>query len=166
MERVLKGRVAWIFGDNFGFEQVMEPHSIGEVSPEQLAKMILTKCQLGLPPKIIKGDMLVAGGNFGGLGMQRAFTALQGAGLSCIIAESFSRSAFRGATNAAYPCITCKGITKKVQQWDELEVNLGTGEIKNITTRETLKTEPLPQEAMNIIEAGGLLPYLRKRLAP
>lgn len=111
-----------------------------------------------------KGYSIVVGGvDFGGGGKSNdhPVLTLKGAGVSLLIAESFSRIYFRNCINLGLPVIECRGINEFVQTNDELIVDLNSGEIENLTTKKTIKGAQLNAYVLDIIKAGGLLSYYR-----
>ena len=165
MQSVIKGRV-WKFGDNIDTDAILPARYLVYTKPEELAQFVMTGADPDFPKKVKPGDIIVGGKNFGcGSSREHAPLGLKGAGISCVIAESFARIFYRNAINVGLPLIECNGISEKVNEGDELEVNLETGEIKNLTTGEVLKGNKLPEFMMEILEAGGLMPYLKKKMA-
>ncbi len=161
---MIKGRV-WKFGDNVDTDAIMPARYLIYTKPEELAKYVMTGIDEDFPKKIKKGDIIVAGKNFGcGSSREHAPIGLKAAGISCVIAESFARIFYRNAINIGLPLIECKGIYNKVKEGDELEVDLKTGIIKNLTTGETIQGQKIPEFMMEILEAGGLMPYLINKL--
>lgn len=166
MEWIKKGK-AWVVGDNvvpdaaIGWNSTMDA-----LSPDELAKFFMVKIDPEIPKKVKKGDLLVAGRNFGYVRAHGAFWgSLRGAGIAGIIAESFAPPFFRACIGDSLPIIECKDITKKVNQGDELEVNFKTGAIKNLTTAKSIEAEPLPDYQIQVMEAGGYKAYLKKKIA-
>jgi 3-isopropylmalate/(R)-2-methylmalate dehydratase small subunit len=100
-----------------------------------------------------------------GHGHQHANIGIKQAGISCVIAESFDRNFFKNSINLGLPIIELEGINKSVKAGDILEVDLDAGEIKNITTKKTLKFTPLPDFLLEIMAAGGIEPYTDKLIA-
>ncbi len=172
MEVILKGK-ACVFGDYTDSYQIIPEAywkggtKIGNLDAEELGKHAMEGADPGFPARALAGEFsfVVAGRNFGGAGksIEHPIFALKGARVKAVIAESCARYFFRNAINNGLPAMTCEGITAKVKTGDELEVNLGKGEIRNITTAVTLRSDPLPELAMEILKAGGLIPYLKKR---
>jgi 3-isopropylmalate/(R)-2-methylmalate dehydratase small subunit len=91
--------------------------------------------------------------------------ALRGAGVKLVIAESFARFFLRNAINNAFPVLVCPGIAQAVQTGQPLEVDLETARITNVATGQVFQATPLSATALQIIEAGGLVPYARAKLA-
>ena len=113
--------------------------------------------------KVKTGDIIVAGNDFGcGSSREHAVWALRGAGVSCIVAESFARIFFRNAINNGFPVVECKGISGGVSNGDEIEVQFREGRLKNITTGEKFEFVPLSEFALKIADAGGLLQAIRR----
>jgi 3-isopropylmalate/(R)-2-methylmalate dehydratase small subunit len=110
---------------------------------------------------------VVAGSNFGGGGksIEHPILGMVGAGIEAVIAESFARLQFRNATNNGLPFITCKGIADIVETGDELEVDVRSGSIRNLTTGKEATGDPVAGFVMEIGEAGGLVAYIREKIA-
>ena len=113
--------------------------------------------------KVKKGDLIVAGENFGcGSSREHAVWALRGSGIKVVIADTFARIFYRNCINNGFVAIECKNICDKVDDGNELEIDLGEGLIKNLSKNEEYKFVPIPKFAKDIIEAGGLINYIRK----
>jgi 3-isopropylmalate/(R)-2-methylmalate dehydratase small subunit len=116
--------------------------------------------------KVNPGDIVVAKENFGcGSSREHAPIALKGAGVSVVIAKSFARIFYRNAFNTGLPILVAPDAVDGIKEGDDLEVDLSTGEIRDLTAGKTYKAEPLPPFMQELVEAGGLLPYLKKRAA-
>lgn len=103
------------------------------------------------------------GNNFGcGSSREYAPITLLSAGVSLVLADSFTRIFYRNATNLALPLIVCPGISKKVSEGDQLEVDLEKGMVINKTTGETIEAEKISEYIMNIIASGGIKPLFKK----
>jgi 3-isopropylmalate/(R)-2-methylmalate dehydratase small subunit len=164
MESVIKGRV-WKFGDNIDTDAILPARYLVYTTEEELAKFAMTGADPDFPKKVKKGDIIVGGKNFGcGSSREHAPIGLKGAGISLVIAESFARIFYRNAINIGLPLLECKDITKHVKEGDILEVDLDKGIIKNLTTGEELKAQKLPEFMMEILNDGGLMPHLKKKL--
>ena len=116
--------------------------------------------------KVKKGDIIVGGKNFGcGSSREHAPIAMKGAGISAVVAESFARIFYRNAINLGIPLIEIKDISKHVSEGDELEIDMEKGILKNLTTGEEFTIKGLPGFMRNILNKGGLIPYLKEEIA-
>jgi len=107
----------------------------------------------------------VAGRNFGcGSSREQAPLALKLAGVSGVIAVSFARIFFRNAVNIGLPVIICPKAHALLRQGDEVEVDLDRGLVRSVLTGKELRFEPLPKFLVEILDNGGLVPYVRERL--
>jgi 3-isopropylmalate/(R)-2-methylmalate dehydratase small subunit len=163
---VLKGKVVWKFGDHFCTDMIVQYPLYKHIKDKEgLAKICMVRFDPEFSKKVEKGDFVVAGRNFVyGHAHMQAFQALKATGIGSIIAESFSRgwSSVVDLFSMHLPAFWCDGISKKVKVSDQIEVVVETGEIKNLTTGEVLKMKPFPQLLLGVIEAGGVVPYLKK----
>jgi 3-isopropylmalate/(R)-2-methylmalate dehydratase small subunit len=139
---------------------------ITERDPDILAKVCMFEYDPEFFKKVKPGDLMIAGTNFGyGHPHYQGVIALKKVGISCLIAESFYPLWYRIAIFYAFPVLECKEITKMVSLNDNLEVNFNTGQVKNINTGKFIQGEPMPPFFKEIIKIGGLVPYLKKKLA-
>ncbi|HMK48055.1 MAG TPA: 3-isopropylmalate dehydratase [Methanocella sp.] len=112
----------------------------------------------------VKHPILVAANNFGcGSSREQAPQVILACDVSCIIAESYARIFYRNGFNIGLPLIECKGIFKAAKQGDDLEVNFEKNMVINHTTGKTLPMKPIPEFMQQLLEAGGLMPYLKKQ---
>ena len=121
----------------------------------------------GLDPdfnkKCKKGDFIVAGTNFGcGSSREHAPIALKGAGVSAVIAESFARIFYRNATNVGIPLLEAPGISKLIEDGEEIEVDMENATIKS-QNGEEITFKKLPPFMLEILEQGGLIEYLKNK---
>ncbi len=159
----IKGKVL-VYGNNVNTDLIIPGRYLVINNPYKLAEHAMETVDKKFLEKAREGVILVAGRNFGGgSSREHATLALKYAGVKTIVAESVARIFFRNAINLALPVLTCQRIRKKFKSFDEAEVNLGTGEIRNITRNEVFKAEPLSSYALEIIKAGGLIKYLRTK---
>jgi 3-isopropylmalate/(R)-2-methylmalate dehydratase small subunit len=166
MEFIYRGQVAWKFDDFFPGDLILgDRMGFRESDIEKLKKYVLTDFDPGFPGKFREGDLMVAGRYFGGTRDHGGMATLQAMGVACLVAESFGRPILRKCITYAFPVLECAGISKLANQGDELEVNLRTGEIKNLTTSNTIRAQPAPEVQLEIIELGGFIPYLKRKLA-
>ena len=114
--------------------------------------------------RVKPGDIIVAINNFGcGSSREHAPIAIKAAGISCVIAQSFARIFFRNAINIGLPLLEC-AQANEIEQGDELEVVLEKGEISDITRNKVFKAEPYPDFMLQLISAGGLIEYTKKKI--
>ena len=115
--------------------------------------------------KFKDGDIIVAGKDFGcGSSREHAVWALRGAGVACVVAESFSRIFYRNAINNGFPVVECKCTIDGVSPGDELEVQFRVGVLKNLTNGKELGFRPISDFEFNIARAGGLLQAIKKQI--
>lgn len=87
-------------------------------------------------------------------------------GIQAVMAESVSRLFLRNSINAGFPVIACLGVTSLVEEGDEIEMDLRAGTVRRTEALDGLRFPPLPDDspAMQILSAGGLIPYMKRRL--
>lgn len=160
---MIRGRV-WKFGDNVDTDVIIPARYLNTTDPEELAKHCMEDADPEFPKKVRKGDILVAGRNFGcGSSREHAPIAIKSAGISCVIAESFARIFYRNAFNTGLLILECPEAVKDAETGDELEVDIDEGRITNLTKGKTYKIKPLPQFMKEILEDGGLIPHIMKK---
>ncbi len=159
---ILQGNV-WKFGDDINTD-IISPAEYMDKSYEEIGKHAMEGVYKGFSDAIQSGDFIVAGKNFGsGSSRETAQIALKYAGVGGIIAKEFARIFFRNCINTGLPVVVFKD-TEKIQQGDRLEINLYTGEIKNLSRNETYYGSKLPDHVLEIVKAGGLKQYLKLKL--
>ena len=160
---MLRGR-AWKFGDNVDTDIIIPARYLTSTDPTELGAHCMTPADPDFPQKVRPGDFVVAGQNFGcGSSREHAPLALRGAGVAAVIAVSFARIFFRNAINIGLPIMECPQADA-IRTGDELEVDPGSGLIRNLTRGEEYRATPLPPFLREIIEAGGLVPYVRREV--
>ncbi|MEM2994875.1 MAG: 3-isopropylmalate dehydratase small subunit [Candidatus Bathyarchaeia archaeon] len=160
----VKGK-AVIFGDNVNTDVIIPSKYLTLLDPDELAKHAMEGLDPTFPAKASEGVIIVAGKNFGcGSSREQAPIALKHAGVKCIVAQSFARIFYRNAINIGLPAIECPSILEKTSEGDQLRINLASGEITNITKNLKFQAFRLPDFILEIINAGGLIEHLKKRL--
>ncbi len=129
-----------------------------------------SNCMEGLEPgwvkRVKKNDIMVAEENFGcGSSREHAPIAILGAGIPVVVAKSFARIFYRNGFNMGLVLLEVGDDIAKLKDGDKLEVDTGKGEIKNLTTGETIICAKVPAFMQELLDAGGLVPYVKKRLA-
>lgn len=158
---LLKGR-AHRFGDDVNTDYIISGrHKFKTLDMDELARHVMEDLDPCFYEKLEKGDFIVAGGNFGcGSSREQAPLALKAAGVAGVLARSFARIYFRNSINNGLPALACD--TSGIEDGDELEVDLETGRIRDVTKGLETESSPLPGVMLDILEEGGLVPYMKK----
>jgi 3-isopropylmalate/(R)-2-methylmalate dehydratase small subunit len=128
---------------------------------EELATHVLEDARSEFAGSVKKGDFVVAGANFGlGSSREHAPLIIKMAGVSAVLAKSFARIFYRNAVNVGLPVIICD--TEKINDGDELSVDFAEGKVKNGTTGQIVLFRAIPSFMSDILNEGGLVPYLKK----
>lgn len=152
---VIRAKVLAKYGDNIDTDIITSAKYVTSVKPEDLARIAMIDMDPDFPSRMEPGGFLVAGKNFGcGSSREWAPVALKGAGVKAVIAESFARIFYRNAITIGLVVIECPRVSEKINQRDELEVDAKTGEIRNLTTGETLEGIPIPDFLLDRFEKG------------
>jgi 3-isopropylmalate/(R)-2-methylmalate dehydratase small subunit len=163
MDKKFKGK-AWVVGDDIDTDQIYHGQYLPLTDPKEMAKhaMEFVPGMEDFAKKVKPGDIVIAGKNFGcGSSREHAVVCLQENKVSCVVAESFARIFYRNAVNLGFPLLECPGISRVVKTGNKVEVDLGTGKVKNLSTKKTLKGQPPSGLELEIAEKGGLLNYLK-----
>jgi len=164
MEKKIKGRV-WKFGDDIDTDIIIPGRYLVLTDEKELAGHVMEGLGSDFSYKVQKGDIILAGKNFGcGSSREHAPIAIKGAGVSAVIAESFARIFYRNAINVGLPLLESKNISKKVSQGDEIEISIERGVLKDLNTGEEFEVKNLPEFMLDILNKGGLIPYLKEKL--
>ncbi len=158
---MLKGR-AFKFGDDISTDLIIPGRFLNLRSnlPE-LAKHVLEDADATFAQRVKKGDVVVAGSNFGlGSSREHAPIVIKMAGVSAVLAKSFARIFFRNAINIGLPVLVCD--TDLIDDGDTLEIDLGLGEVSDSTNGAHLHFSPIPDIMLHILNDGGLVPYIQK----
>jgi 3-isopropylmalate dehydratase small subunit len=156
---------AWVFGDSVDTDMITPGKYLAILDPKGLAEHVLEGADPSFAKKVQPGDLLVAGENFGcGSSREHAPVAIKGAGMPVVLAESFARIFYRNAINIGLPALEVPGIAKASREGDVLDVDLAAGTVRNQRTGQTLQGAPLSEKAMEILEAGGLVNVVRRKL--
>ncbi|MBI5166570.1 MAG: 3-isopropylmalate dehydratase small subunit [candidate division NC10 bacterium] len=161
---LIRGK-AWKFGDDVDTDVIIPSLYLVTSDPEELGKHCMEAVDPEFPRKIGKGDIIVAGKNFGcGSSREHAPISIKAAGVSCVIARSFARIFYRNAINIGLPILECPEAADGVSTGDQLEVDLDTGEIRNMSTGRVYRATPFPPFMQELIAAGGLMKYVAKQV--
>jgi 3-isopropylmalate/(R)-2-methylmalate dehydratase small subunit len=156
---------AWKYGRDIDTDVIIPARYLTTTDEKELGKHCLEDLDRDFVKKISKGDILVAGENFGcGSSREHAPLAIKGAGVSLVVASSFARIFFRNAINMGLPILESKEAVEDIQNGDRLTVNLANGKIINERSGAEFQVQPYPEFLQGIIESGGLLEVTKKRI--
>jgi 3-isopropylmalate/(R)-2-methylmalate dehydratase small subunit len=158
---VLKGK-AHKFGDNISTDHII-PGRYAHLRSnlEALAKHVLEDADPNFVSKVKPGDFVVGGSNFGlGSSREHAPLVIKMAGVRAILAKSVARIFFRNAINLGLPVLICD--TDKIDDGDELEIDLAEGTVRDKTNGSVLTFGKIPEVMLRILNEGGLIPYIQK----
>lgn len=162
---MFKGR-AQTFGADVDTDQIIPARYMVTTDPEELAQHCMEDADPEFVKRVRPGDVIVAGKNFGcGSSREHAPVAIKGAGISCVIAKSFARIFYRNAFNTGLPILESPDAGDGIEQGHELEVDLDSGVIRNVTTGKTFQAQPVPPFMQQLLRDGGLMAHLAKKLA-
>lgn len=161
----LNGR-AWVYGDNVDTDVIIPARYLTTSDPEKLAPHCMEDIDTSYAASVSHGDIMVGGSNFGcGSSREHAPIAIKASGASCVIAGSFARIFFRNAINIGLPILECAEAASAIAKGDEIEIDLAAGTVLDKTNGRTFKAAPVPEFLQNLYDAGGLVPYVKERLA-
>jgi 3-isopropylmalate/(R)-2-methylmalate dehydratase small subunit len=162
VEQQLKGKV-YKFGDNINSDIIIAGRYLIYIEPDKLAEHAFEMLGGDFPSRLRNFDILVAGRNFGcGSAREQAVTAIQGLGIKAVVASSFARTFYRNAINSGLPIVECAEIYSEVHEGDEIEVDLGSGEIRR--NGRTYLFPKFPDSMRRLLDCGGLAEYLKTQL--
>jgi len=160
----LKGKT-WKFGDDINTDEIIPARYLNTIDPAELAKHCMedTAEHPDFAQTTTPGDIIVAGKNFGcGSSREHAPIAIKAKGVSCVIAETFARIFYRNAINIGLPILEAKEAATEIDEGDQVEIDLTTGLIKNLTKSQSYQARPFPELMRQIIAAGGLMNYVKQ----
>jgi len=159
----LKGK-AFKFGVNINTDEIIPARYLNTIDPKELGSHCMEDADASFASKVGKGDVIVAGRNFGcGSSREHAPVSIKACGVSCVVAESFARIFFRNAINIGLPILESKEAAKSIKEGDSLEVDLSAGKITNKTKKKQYLAQPFPDFMQKIVKAGGLMKYVKNR---
>jgi 3-isopropylmalate/(R)-2-methylmalate dehydratase small subunit len=161
---MIKGRVHK-YGADVDTDAIIAGRYSGLYKPSDLGQHCMENIDPDFSKKVQPGDIIVATDNFGcGSSREFASLAIKGAGVSCVIANSFARIFFRNSINIGLPLLECAEAVKNSETGDSLEIDLSSGKIKNLTKGLVFTAVPYPDFIAELIAAGGLIEYAKKKL--
>ncbi|EAX47435.1 3-isopropylmalate dehydratase, small subunit [Thermosinus carboxydivorans Nor1] len=162
MNTIVRGKVHK-YGDNINTD-IISPPQYMELSIAEAAKYAMSAIDPEFASKVQRGDILVAGANFGsGSSRETSPLTLKYLGVGAIVAKFFARIFYRNAINLGIPVIECADVDK-IQNGDTIEIELEAGIIRNVTRQETYYGTKIPAHILELVNVGGLVPYLKKTI--
>jgi 3-isopropylmalate/(R)-2-methylmalate dehydratase small subunit len=160
----IKGRV-WKFGNDIDTDVIIPARYLNTSDPLELAKHVMEGIDRDFFQKVRTGDIIVAGKNFGcGSSREHAPIAIKAAGIQAVIAKSFARIFYRNAFNIGLPIFESHNASEKIQEADVIEIDADKGILKNATRQEEYQANPIPQFMQELISAGGLVEWTKRKL--
>ena len=158
---ILRGR-AHRFEDDINTDYIISSkYKAQTLRIEDAAKHLMEDIDPGFADRIAPGDIIVAGRNFGcGSSREAAPRVIKAAGIAAVVASSFARIFFRNSINIGLPVLACD--SHDIKPRDEIEVDLASGSVRNVSTGTSKSVQPLPKVMMNVIADGGLVEHIRK----
>ncbi len=158
---IYKGK-AWKLGANVDTDAIIPARYLNTSDPVELASHLMEDVDPKFREKTQPGDIIVAEDNFGcGSSREHAPIAIKYGGISCVVAKNFARIFYRNSFNMGLPIFESPEAADGIREGDELEVDSQTGTINNITTGQTYHAQPFPPFMQQLIEAGGLMNYVK-----
>jgi 3-isopropylmalate/(R)-2-methylmalate dehydratase small subunit len=162
---MLKGKIHK-YGANIDTDAIIPTRYLNLSEPEELARYCMEDIDPEFITRVQPGDIIVATTNFGcGSSREHAPLAIKGSGISCVIAKSFARIFFRNAINIGLPLLECDEAVDNIEAGNEVEIDLSSGKIKNLTKETEFTARPYPDFMAELIAAGGLIEHTKQRLA-
>ncbi|MDP2681291.1 MAG: 3-isopropylmalate dehydratase small subunit [Deltaproteobacteria bacterium] len=161
---------AWKFGADIDTDQIIPARYLNTSDPKELAKHCMEDADPQFVNKIKAGDIIVADKNFGcGSSREHAPIAIKAAGVSCVIAKSFARIFYRNCFNMGLPIFESLFAVDNINEGDELEVDMDSGEIKitksSVSHNYTVfKAQPIPPFMQELVHTGGLMEWVKKKV--
>lgn len=155
---------AFRYEDNVDTDVIIPARYLTTTEESELAKHALEDLDATFVERVEAGDVIVAGKNFGcGSSREHAPMALKGTGVAGVVASSFARIFFRNAINTGLPIIECPEAVAGISDGDEVTIDAEAGIVRNATTGEEFKGEPMPEFVMDIVRAGGLVEWVKAK---
>jgi 3-isopropylmalate/(R)-2-methylmalate dehydratase small subunit len=161
---LLKGKV-WKFGDDIDTDAIIPARYLNTSDPNELAKHVMEDADKEFPTKVKAGDIIIAGKNFGcGSSREHAPIAIKAAGIQAIVAKSFARIFYRNSFNIGLPIFESEAASENIKEGDIIEIEADKGIIANLSTGEQYTAKPIPPFMQELIDAGGLIEWTKKKV--
>ncbi len=157
---VFEGK-CWKFGHNVPTDEITPTHVVWK-SFAEMAEHVLESLNPEFPRGVRQGDIVVAGRNFGcSSGRAIAAKAIKATGVGAVVADRFSRTFYRNGHEVGLPILEVPAIHDLVETGDRIRVDIPNGSVTNLTSGKSLTTSPPPQFLLEMLQAGGLIAYLK-----
>ena len=163
MQTEITGKII-VVGNNIDTDQIYPGRFLAITDPKEIGSHCLCGVDETIAENFPVGGIVVAGTNFGcGSSREHAPIALLNMGASAVIADSFARIFFRNSINLGLPLVVCTGISKEVVNGHTLTLDIAKGTVTVLETGKKYSCDKLGEQAMKILEAGGIKPMMRER---
>jgi len=153
---------AWTFGENLNTDEIIPGRYNITTDPVELARHVFCEIKPAYATTVKPGDVVVGGQNFGcGSSREHAPVAIKGSGAQCVIAVSFARIFFRNSINIGLAILECPEAASDIEEGNEIEVDVSTGQIINFSKNNRYQARPLPTFVLKIAQAGGIVSFLK-----
>jgi 3-isopropylmalate/(R)-2-methylmalate dehydratase small subunit len=160
-----KGK-AFAYGDNVDTDVIIPARYLNTTDPAELASHCMEDIDASFAKTVKSGDIIVAGKNFGcGSSREHAPIAIKASGVACVVASSFARIFYRNAINIGLPILELPDAESFAGKGDEIRVDFDSGTVENLTTGRTGKAQGFPPFMQGIIRSGGLIEYVKAKIA-
>ncbi len=155
-----------VVGDHIDTDAIIPARFLVTSDTAELGRNCFEGLEEGWVKRVTKGDILVAGDNFGcGSSREHAPLAIIGAGMPVVLAKSYARIFYRNAFNMGLMLLELGDDIARIKDGDELEIDVAAGKIHNLTSGETIGFNPVPQFMMDMLSGGGLVEYVKRKVA-
>jgi len=152
-----------IYGDHIDTDIIIPAQYLNVHDPAELKIHCMEAVDESFSDRVAVGDIMIAGENFGcGSSREHAPVVIKESGISCVIAKSFARIFFRNAFNIGLPVIESTEIVEDISLEDKLFIDFNSGEVFNETKNKTYEIPRFPDFMMALIQAGGVISYIKE----
>jgi 3-isopropylmalate/(R)-2-methylmalate dehydratase small subunit len=154
------------YGRDVDTDVIIPARHLNTSDPAELAKHCMEDIDAEFVTRVRPGDIIVAEENFGcGSSREHAPVAIKKTGIGVVVASSFARIFYRNAINTGLPIVVCPAAAREAQAGDRLRVDLAAGSVENLTQGKKYDAEAFPPFMQELIDRGGLLEFVKARLA-
>lgn len=159
----IEGR-AHKFGNNVNTDEIIPAPYLNMTDHKELGRHCMEGIYKDFTKKSRRNDIIVAGRNFGcGSSREHAPLSIKGAGVSCVIAESFARIFYRNCINIGLPILESKEAARAIRPKDKLRIDTNNGRIENLTRKASYAAQKFPPFMQDMISSGGLMKYITRK---